>query len=97
MDVLDLEGIDDDLELELEVGGMDTGKLPSSLPQGRAEVLDLDRPMSRLSVMPDAVGPSMNELRLGKRVAELEKEREILAVSHLYSFADRCSADRRPS
>jgi hypothetical protein len=32
MDVLDLEGIDDDLELELEVAGMDTGELPSCLP-----------------------------------------------------------------
>jgi hypothetical protein len=38
--------------------------------------------MSRLSVMPDTVGPSSNELRLGKRVLDLEKERDALAVSH---------------
>jgi hypothetical protein len=37
--------------------------------------------MSRLSVMPDTVGPSSNELRLGKRVSDLEKERDALAVS----------------
>jgi hypothetical protein len=39
--------------------------------------------MSRLSVMPDAGGPSTAELRLGKRVAELEKERDSMAVSYL--------------
>jgi hypothetical protein len=38
--------------------------------------------MSRLSVMPDTVGPNSNELRLGKRVLELEKERDSLAVCH---------------
>ena len=42
---------------------------------------DLDRPMSRLSVMPDTVGPSSNELRLGRKVLDLEKERDSLAVS----------------
>jgi len=45
-------------------------------------MIDLDRPMSRLSVMPDTVGPNSNELRLGKRVLELEKERDAIAVSH---------------
>jgi hypothetical protein len=42
--------------------------------------------MSRLSVMPDTVGPNSNELRLGKRVLDLEKERDALAVSrHIFS------------
>jgi hypothetical protein len=35
--------------------------------------------------MPDTVGPSSNELRLGKKVLELEKERDALAVSD-YKF-----------
>ena len=48
---------------------------------GSELMIDLDRPMSRLSVMPDTVGPNSNELRLGKRVLELEKERDALAVS----------------
>jgi len=47
---------------------------------------DLDRPMSRLSVMPETVGPSSNELRLGRKVLDLEKERDSLAVSN-----DECS------
>lgn len=47
---------------------------------------DLDRPMSRLSVkgpsevQVPASAPSVNELRLGRRVLELEKERDNLAV-----------------
>lgn len=48
------------------------------------DVDDLDRPMSRLSVMADMdKAPSVNELRLGKKVAELEKERESMLVSCL--------------
>jgi hypothetical protein len=36
--------------------------------------------------MPDTVGPNSNELRLGKRVLDLEKERDALAVSrHIFS------------
>ena len=37
--------------------------------------------MSRLSVMPDTERPSANELRLGKKVLDLEKERDTIAVS----------------
>ena len=48
----------------------------------RADILDLDRPMSRLSVMPDVERPTTNELRLGKKVLDLERERDSLAVSH---------------
>ena len=59
-------------------------------------MIDLDRPMSRLSVMPDTVGPNSNELRLGKRVLELEKERDALAVSH-HTERERRGTNTRPS
>jgi hypothetical protein len=52
--------------------------------------------MSRLSVMPDSVGPSSMELRLGKKVLELEKERDALAVSH-YAKPERRGTNTRPS
>jgi hypothetical protein len=53
--------------------------------------------MSRLSVMPDTVGPNSNELRLGKRVLELEKERDALAVSHHAYSREKKDTDIRPS
>jgi len=52
--------------------------------------------MSRLSVLPDTVGPNANELRLGKRLFELEKERDTLAVSH-HPKAERRGTNTRPS
>lgn len=81
MDVLDLEGIDDDLELEaeVEVEAMETGTFVHEKGELKK---DLDRPMSRLSVMPEAERPTSNELRLGKRVLDLERERDTLAVSY---------------
>jgi hypothetical protein len=52
--------------------------------------------MSRLSVMPESERPSANELRLGKKVVDLEKERDAMAVScsryHIGSLAD-CKAE----
>lgn len=44
---------------------------------------ELDRPMSSLSVKGDAelgVPPSMNELRLGERVLDLERQNQALIV-----------------
>jgi len=42
------------------------------------------------------VGPNSNELRLGKRVLELEKERDALAVSH-HTERERRGTNTRPS
>jgi hypothetical protein len=49
---------------------------------------DLDRPMSRLSVLPESA-TSANDLRLGRRVLELEKERDVMAVSPCYTWQRR--------
>ena len=54
--------------------------------------------MSRLSVMPDTERPSANELRLGKKVHDLEKERDSLAVNLLStSEYSPSNTDDRPS
>jgi hypothetical protein len=69
----------------------------AKLPGGES---DLDRPMSRLSVLPpsEVAGPSANDLRLGRRVLDLEKERDVIIVRFANSIIqERAYLTSRPS